>query len=310
MLNGHFLPRHTLIRCAAAIALGLLGGGTAALAATAGENLLVNPHFDTSLSGWLPVGLASWDSTLDTNGSSSSGSAKGLFDNATDGLTQGIISQCVPVSFGTTYLVGGDVFIPAGQRIPGSGSYSVAFFAAGDCSGRPFGGPFTTPPVTAAGTWTNSSLRLTNTYAPFAMITAELTPIDRESFQVNFDEALFTPVATTCASDLYTLCLEGGLFQVTAVYDVGDGVTHKAQAGPIGNSGYLWFFSSDNAEAMVKMIDACSLGGNYWFFAAGLTNLHVVITATDTVTGAIRIYSNPANTAFQPVQDTAAFPCL
>jgi hypothetical protein len=310
MLNGHSFARRVQIRCAAAIAVALLGGGTAALAAVAGENLLVNPDFNTSLNGWQVVGLASWDASLDANGSSSSGSAKGLFNNANVDITQDIISQCVPASLGSTYLVGGDVFVPAGQEVTGSGFYSVAFFANDACTGGPFGGPFTTPAVIATGAWTSSTLRITNTYGKFALITAALEPADREALQVNFDDAFFTPVATTCNPDAYTLCLEGGLFQVTAAYDLGDGLVRKAQAGPIGNSGYLWFFSSDNAEGMVKVIDACSLEGTYWFFAAGLTNLNVVITVTDTVTGATKTYVNPADTAFQPVQDTAAFPCL
>jgi hypothetical protein len=42
-------------------------------------------------------------------------------------------------------------------------------------------------------------------------------------------------------------------------------------------------------------------------FAGGLTNVDTTITVTDTQTGAVKTYRNPANTAFQPIQDTAAF---
>jgi hypothetical protein len=35
----------------------------------------------------------------------------------------------------------------------------------------------------------------------------------------------------------------------------------------------------------------------------------VQINVTDTVTGAMKPYSNPVGDAFQPIQDTAAFPC-
>ena len=53
--------------------------------------------------------------------------------------------------------------------------------------------------------------------------------------------------------------------------------------------------------------DGCGLGGHYWFFAGGLTNVKVVITVTDTQTGATRTYNNPQGQAFLPLQDTAAF---
>ena len=58
-------------------------------------------------------------------------------------------------------------------------------------------------------------------------------------------------------------------------------------------------------EAVVKIIDGCQLGGHYWVFAGGLTNVAVTITVTDTQTGATKVYKNPAKTVFKPVQDTA-----
>jgi hypothetical protein len=55
-------------------------------------------------------------------------------------------------------------------------------------------------------------------------------------------------------------------------------------------------------------LDACSgSSGYYWVFAGGLTNVHVGLTITDTFTGVVRTYTNPQNTAFQPIQDTSAF---
>jgi hypothetical protein len=47
----------------------------------------------------------------------------------------------------------------------------------------------------------------------------------------------------------------------------------------------------------------------FWFFAAGLTNVQVAITVTDTQTGATREYDNKLGAPFAPVQDTSAFPC-
>jgi hypothetical protein len=74
-----------------------------------------------------------------------------------------------------------------------------------------------------------------------------------------------------------------------------------------GDTGYLWFFSAPNVEVVAKILNGCSLNSHYWFFAGGLTNVNTVITVTDTATGAVRKYTNPANTIFAPIQDTSAF---
>jgi hypothetical protein len=42
-------------------------------------------------------------------------------------------------------------------------------------------------------------------------------------------------------------------------------------------------------------------------FAAGLTDVKVVLTVVDTVTQQTRIYNNPQKTRFLPIQDTTAF---
>ncbi len=73
------------------------------------------------------------------------------------------------------------------------------------------------------------------------------------------------------------------------------------------DTGYLWFFGSANVEAVVKVLNGCGLGGHYWLFAGGLTNVNVVITVTDTQTGIQKMYVNPPKTKFQPIQDTSAF---
>jgi hypothetical protein len=74
-----------------------------------------------------------------------------------------------------------------------------------------------------------------------------------------------------------------------------------------GDTGYFWFFNAANVEMVVKVLDACALGGHHWVFAGGLTDVRVVWTVRDTQTNTTRTYTNPRGTAFRPVQDTAAF---
>lgn len=112
----------------------------------------------------------------------------------------------------------------------------------------------------------------------------------------------------TCPQNATTLCIGGGRFSVKATFDAGSGNSGNAQAvGLTSDTGYLWFFEASNVEAVVKVIDGCALNGHYWIFAGGLTNVNVVMTVTDLQTGAQRTYTNPANTTFEPIQDTSAF---
>ena len=59
---------------------------------------------------------------------------------------------------------------------------------------------------------------------------------------------------------------------------------------------------------VTKVLGACAVNGNYWVFAAGLTNVQVTVLVLDTSNGVTETYINPQGTAFAPIQDTAAFP--
>jgi len=112
----------------------------------------------------------------------------------------------------------------------------------------------------------------------------------------------------SCTPGADTLCLNNGRFRVKATFNASGAQPANAQVVKLTDeTGYLWFFSAGNVEAVVKVLNACGLNNHYWVFAGGLTNVHTVITVTDTKTGAQKIYTNPQNTAFQPVQDTSAF---
>ncbi len=311
------LPKHdrlagAMARLAAALVpalvMAVLGaGGAAPLAA---QNLLTNPDFDTGIDGWQVIGPGSWDPTLDAGGSPHSGSAKGVFNSQTSGGVDGVITQCVPLAVGTTYHLGGKVFIPPGNTATGSAGFLLIPFPTADCSGPPPPGPIvSTPPVSGVGSWTDSLTTFVNSFAKSGELWTTISPVSGGRYQANYDDVVVATGVETCTTDPHTLCLLGGRFTIAVGFDPGTGNPSNAQAVPVGNSGYFWFFNPDNVEAFVKMIDACALNNHFWFFAAGLTNLRTVIAVTDTQTGAIQVYTNPANTAFQPIQDTRAFAC-
>ena len=126
--------------------------------------------------------------------------------------------------------------------------------------------------------------------------------------RVTVPESLGAPVP--CDPGPTTLCLNGGHFSVTTKWSTLDGQSGVGQAVALsGDTGYFTFFNPASVEVVVKVLNGCALNSRYWTFAGGLTNVNVILTVTDSVTGAARTYTNPQGVPYQPIQDTNAFPC-
>src|SRR5215472_3115933 len=114
----------------------------------------------------------------------------------------------------------------------------------------------------------------------------------------------------TCVPTSTSLCLSDARFRVEVQFRPPGGSMTPGQAVSLtSDTGYFWFFQAANIELIVKALNGCAINGHEWVFAGGLTNVELDIAVTDTVTNAVSHYTNPAGTAFQPVQDTAAFVC-
>ena len=89
------------------------------------------------------------------------------------------------------------------------------------------------------------------------------------------------------------------------------GNTGNGQAFDIGkrDSGLFYFFSEDNVEMLVKVLDACDLPGfdTFWVFAAAATNVEYTLTVTDTQSGEVKEYFNPLGNVSPAITDTEAF---
>ena len=118
--------------------------------------------------------------------------------------------------------------------------------------------------------------------------------------------APLTQTPVTCVSDGSTLCLASQRFAVSVQWsDAGN--SGRGEAIPISdNAGAFWFFSPNNVELAVKVIDGTVLNGDFWVFYGALSNVEYTIRVRDTLTGAVRTYFNPQGTLASGA-DTSAF---
>jgi len=114
-------------------------------------------------------------------------------------------------------------------------------------------------------------------------------------------------VAGPCTPDANSLCLNNGRFKVAATFQSAAGSGTGTAIPGTSDTGQFWFFSSENVEMVVKVLNGCGFNQRYWVFAGGLTNVQVTMTVTDMANGTVKTYTNPLNAPFQPIQDTDAF---
>jgi plastocyanin len=115
--------------------------------------------------------------------------------------------------------------------------------------------------------------------------------------------------STPCAPSSTTLCLQGGRFEARVTWRTA-GDSGDAQAVPLPSapdSGLFWFFSPQNVELLLKVLDACTLNQRHWVFFAATSNVELLITIRDSASGRTWAYFNPLDRPAPPVQDTAAF---
>jgi len=83
-----------------------------------------------------------------------------------------------------------------------------------------------------------------------------------------------------------------------------DDVT-SAVASP--SSGVLWFFTPDNWEMLVKVLNGCGVNGHYWVLASAATDVGFELTVSDTATGQLTTYEHELGAPAPAVTDIAAF---
>jgi hypothetical protein len=124
--------------------------------------------------------------------------------------------------------------------------------------------------------------------------------------------------AQLCIPSDTVLCLDDTpgdqRFKVTASYHTAQsgGLSGTGQAVPLAplgtvHGGMFWFFSPDNPEMLVKILNGCSITDHFWAYISAGTNVAFTITVEDTILANVsKTYTNPDRTPALPIQDTLA----
>ena len=110
-----------------------------------------------------------------------------------------------------------------------------------------------------------------------------------------------------CVASPTKLCLNGGRFHVSVTWRDFFGNSGAGQAvTETSDSGLFWFFSENNLEMLVKVLDGCGVNDHYWVFAAATTNVQYDLTVKDADSGAEKSWHNALGVASPAITDVDA----
>lgn len=111
------------------------------------------------------------------------------------------------------------------------------------------------------------------------------------------------------SGDTDTLLLDDGRFRATVTWGDFQGNTGHGQVvpGASDTSGLFSFFTPDNWELLVKVLDGCTVNGRFWVFVAAATSVEYTLRIEDLDTGEEWVRSNPLGELSPAYADTAAF---
>ena len=283
------------------------------------QNLLSNPGFDQNLSGWTQGAFNPQHNSADANGSAHSGSVRSMVPGGTN--TAGfILYQCVPVSPGVAY----DFSVKARLQQPGALVGDVRSYPSGNCSGatlevgQVLGNFFGQPNVFVT---THGVFDMPGNAHSAQVLLAASTQDNAAAHTVFLDDVFFGIAAPpNCVADANTLCIDGApgddRFIVRARYATSQSGGLQGNANAISLSslgvdrgGLFWFFSADNPELLVKILDGCASTHFKWVFISAGTNVGVNLLIADTQTGAVVLFHNPDLGPYPATQNIFGIPC-
>ncbi len=142
-----------------------------------------------------------------------------------------------------------------------------------------------------------------------------LSEISSERNDTTLKENNTAPSTQTapCVPTDQDLCLWGNRFRVKAQF-LNPSTNQLTNAKAMQNkkeSGHFYFFSPENVEITVKIINGYGYNQKAWIFYGGITSLEYNLTVEDTLTGEVKTYHTEAlngTNAVCGIQDISALP--
>ncbi|HVS14226.1 MAG TPA: hypothetical protein VMV46_09895 [Thermoanaerobaculia bacterium] len=112
-----------------------------------------------------------------------------------------------------------------------------------------------------------------------------------------------------CREGTEALCLNtGDRFEIEVLWRDFAGNRKPARTVPLArDSGLFYFLDPSNVELLIKVLNACGVNQHFWVFYAATTNLEFDVKVTDTVSGAVKTYSNLLGDPARTITDATAF---
>ncbi len=114
---------------------------------------------------------------------------------------------------------------------------------------------------------------------------------------------------TDCVPDTTPLVFDGG-YHVRMCYETSEGTVGEGKAGiwASGESGLLWFFTRDNAEVLIKVLNGCFYNDHRWVYVAPVTDLAFNLYVVDSEGRTWSHHNRQGDTA-STRSDNEAFSC-
>ncbi len=120
---------------------------------------------------------------------------------------------------------------------------------------------------------------------------------------------LFARRFTSTAPCAFAACLRDGEFGIDVAWrDPRSGNTGSGHGVLLtGDTGAFWFFTPENVELFVKVLDGSAVNQYFWVFYGALSDVEFTLTVTQLSTGTTKSYHNPPYTLASQA-DILAFP--
>jgi hypothetical protein len=151
---------------------------------------------------------------------------------------------------------------------------------------------------------------------PFFAVSESFGPLPAGSYRVELRDAtaVYPRASLLWREDREMLeglaLVRGGRFEIAIELDPPHSAPARLVEPPSADSALFYFFSPDNWEVMVKVLDGCALNGHYWVYGAASTDVGYTVRVTDRQgDGGVKEYRHDAGTPAPALTDGAAFPC-